>query len=294
MLGQIVEKQVKAVAPMMVPNKGGFPPMARHVKPQGAVRVTPATALQEPPVLTSSTNRYVDFTHKDTGASSAGNEDVSADALNDNTAAVLAMTDHERAQAIEEIQSFLSPKSIAYLQKAACSGHQPVVVSTPSIWSRSPLAVQQDAPEEPSSTWLKQQTLETELRPIVDVHTNAAMISERFDLNGRRIVDRAYSSIAAKVQQNITASGLFAAQLESSPKELVESIASTLQTIAVEAISPLSDPAQGSPFFVPLATALATAAHQPQDELKHHQYEQGAPGYNMIEISEVLNKCMCW
>lgn len=217
-------------------------------------------------------------------------EEVSNEIQSGNTTTVLAMSEQERESALQEIQSFLSPKSIEFLQRRT-SGSLPKSTEFNEVCDKVQSSGQnssQEFADAPSSEWLQQQMQATEKRPALDQHIPATMHSERFDLNGRRIVDFEGETILE--EKYISASGLFTVQLESSP-DLVRSIAAIICSVVREAVIPMSDVAHGNPFYVPQDVAMASAQHQPQDELKHHQYEQGASGYNMLEISEVYNTC---
>jgi hypothetical protein len=94
--------------------------------------------------------------------------------------------------------------------------------------------------------------------------------------------------VMGKIQEEVKKSGLFDAS-----KGMAVEFGEVLAALCVECLRPVakcsrsSNSNSDSGYFVWRNDALDSALQQPQDELKHHQFQNEAPGYSLREIMEV-------
>jgi len=290
MLGTITEKKPSKVAALIVSNNGGFPPIIRSA-PKPIVRNTntePATSVAENRKFIVSS---VGASKQPVPAKFSSDSDMPADEVSSmNACTVDAMSAEEITLALEEIRSLLSPKSIEFLQK----GPVPTEVAQPSrtaqrvkqppVAHTSPISENKPQPQTSAedSPWHGDQALSGDLSRLVVPAESP--LSERFDLNGRKVVESAV--ITSKVVEEVVKSGLFNAR-----KGLAEEVGTFLAKLCLECLHPVAKSAQavggGAGFYVWKSDALEASQTQPQDELKHHQYQNESPGYTLREILEV-------
>lgn len=284
MLGAITEKKPSKVAALVVNNNGGFPPIVRSA-PKPVVRSndvdSAATVAENRKFIVSSVGSA-----KQTLPTKASSEIPTDEASAMNATTVDSMSTEEISLALEEIRSLLSPKSIEFLQK----GPVPTEEAQPSRAAQR--AKQKPAPQvsliadkpqtsTEESSWFGDQNLQG--NPNHRAVPAESPFAERFDLNGRKVIDSA--TVSGKIVEEAVKSGLF-----SSRKGLAEAVGTALAELCVECLCPVAKSAQGGTgagFFVWRTEALKSAEAQPQDELKHHQYQNEAPGYTLREILEV-------
>lgn len=285
MLGAITEKKPSKVAALVV-NNGGFPPVLRMVqKPLARKTDTDkaTTIAENKKFIVSSTGTANQLPQTKTKIGSCNEmpvDEVSAM----NACTVDGMSPEEIAHALEEIRSLLSPKSIEFLQKSPLPTEQfraarGVKESLPvaqihAVSNRPKISATEDP-------WCGNQSIQgaDSNRVVVPAENPFA---ERFDLNGRKVVDR--GTVTGKIMEEVVKSGLFTLR-----KGLAEEVGTGLATICLDCLCPVArsrDRCAG--YFVWHNDALEAAQAQPQDELKHHQYENEAPGYTLREILEVV------
>ena len=291
MLGSITEKKPSKVAALIVSNNGGFPPILRSA-PKSIVRnsdaETAARVAENKKFVVSSAGA----SKQQVPARASSDSDMPTDeASSMNACTVDAMSAEEIALALEEIRSLLSPKSIEFLQK----GPVPTEVAQPSRAvhraKQQPVAHASAIEEKKTQTetsaedspWHGEQAVSGDLSRIVVPAESP--LTERFDLNGRKVVDS--EVIASKVVEEVVKSGLF-----NSRKGLAEEVGTALAKLCLECLHPVAKSALGgggggAGFYVWRSAALEASQTQPQDELKHHQYQNESPGYTLREILEV-------
>ncbi len=298
MLGAITEKKPSKVAALIVNNNGGFPPIIRSA-PKPVVRntntETAASVVENRKFIVSS----VGASKQPVPAKVSSDNDIPADEVSSmNACTVDAMSAEEITLALEEIRSLLSPKSIEFLQKgpiptevaqpsrAAQRVKQQHVAHTSSVVEKK---TQTQATAEDSPWHGDQAMLGDPSRIVVPAESP---LTERFDLNGRKVVESAV--ISSKVVEEVVKSGLFNAR-----KGLAEEVGTALAKLCLECLHPVAKSALaaggstggagsgGAGFYVWKSDALEASQAQPQDELKHHQYQNESPGYTLREILEV-------
>jgi hypothetical protein len=296
MLGKVTEKTASTVAPLIIGNLGGFPKSTKSKEPLTNKPNNPQStrehAVQPRAVLESVHTRNQRLS--ETPASSE--EDV-------NTSMVLAMSEAERQEALEEIRSLISPKHLAFLQSRPLTNIDAEMNDAPTQ-SRSSKATRSIV-EQSSSTGKHSVTPacttgaapgseeDVDVTLAHDIFAETALTSsasitstgsssaglDRFDLNGRKIVSPAAAREALRAL--LDESGLLpVAALEEACTLVLEAV------LEVSSPSRVSDRRNGA-FFALQSDAAQAAAQQPQDELRHHQYDQEKPGYNFTEIGEV-------
>lgn len=269
MIGSVTERPSKAVTPIVVGSSGGFPAM-RKVPIKGTRESRSSVGKAAPRAAPAGSQEVIP--HKE--------EPV----MDENSIFIQKMSDAERREAMDEIHSLISPKNLAFLQKLPMNHFGDADAAVPAsngvgnkrFGSEAPL-VSSGQPRPPSRSEqvssgpaLSNTKLccETEARTIADY--------VRYDLNGRRIVD-------------LDAAFLLFSELANEPPLSLKGQAADEASKAVLAVvRSLSDPGGTEhPFILLQEQALVAAQNQPQDELRHHQFNSDVPGYSFVEISEV-------
>jgi hypothetical protein len=298
MLVGVTERAPAKVAPLVVGSSTGFP-MSRKapVIQRSAGKPLAGTSPQLSRAMKEEVGEDADAKH-------VGNRDSLTHELDENDKLIRAMSEEELREAMEVITSNYSAKNLSFLQKmpkinidevdkprerlkstqhAEFPRQQTQTIEEATASSTTP-PTEESGPEfDIFGDHVK--TVGGTALPALLPGQNQALLIERFDLNGRRIVD-----FAAVVE-------LLKADLESSghvPTAHVDAIC----TICVDAARSLTvnnttaGESRTEAFVVSLEQAREAGRTQPQDELRHHQYDGNAPGYNFTEMSEVRKPCV--
>ena len=290
MLGGITEKESKPVASLDVGNSGGFP-LSRKV-PHGFTRLSNAA------IKVNGGNQDISRNPK------ANNHSIECvDDQNSNI--IKGMSQADLIDAMEEVRSLISPKNLQFLQKMPIksmeavendASHGPIADSEAksirsTVTNNSIQTKQSFSPHQP----LLQKELVKEKQKVESIAHNIFAVSEnslnrkapsslsglaalkcRFDLNGRRIVIMSDSIVS--LAEEVEKSGIF---LEKKSALIVcDKIIGAVQSLANQSSS-------DGAFVIFSEDAINAAKDQPQDELRHHQFEGDQPGYNFTEIGEV-------
>jgi len=284
MLGNITEKQPsKKVAPISVGSSGGFPPVMRstaakrlktHDVEDSKVSVEAVGKAQHPARAASRSAAYT---------ATSGPVDESSEI---NKSMVEAMSPSEISMALDEIRSLLSPKSIEFLQRAPAPSEVAEVTAAKQPFSKkasSTVDLAQNVPLVPTENpWLNDNILREAVAQTAspDVRSESPT-TDRYDLNGRKVVDPEVAG--TKIREEVHKSGLF-----SSNKSLADEVGVMVASQCVEHLLPVAKGVgREEAVFLWRRDALTSAQHQPQDELKHHQFQSDSPGYTLREIIEV-------
>lgn len=278
MLGDILEKPVSKVANLVIGTTTGFPlsrkVARRPVLPQHNSTPPPPPQQQPQTLLSNPTTE---------GRINVREED-------ENDILIRSMSEKERMEALEEIKSLISLKNLAFLQsmpkqsideadapvsmrkeKASANKLSTGPPSPPKLAAEPPAAVPSSSGESGAILDIFNIDSKVGTAPVL-LGQNQALQKERFDLDGRRIVD--FTSAPAALKESLVSAGtLTAAQVEA------------ICAVCVAAARTVCSGVDG--FALPLDQARDSAARQPQDELRHHQYDGEVPGYNVTEMSEV-------
>jgi hypothetical protein len=277
MIGNVIEKTSETLKPIII-NKNGFPQPKRISYPSKKAnnQLKQMVSQQE----TSSNHKVpVDF------------NDI--DYETKNLQIILSMTEEEREEAISEISQVLSKSSIDFLMKKNVSTK--VIESVQSKLSVSESASVVDrletvnseeelmklvekAPKElkASLEWIhgnqnnKENKNKPSLNSNVDSTSGFRMTQDRFDLKGRKVVKK--DSVTSQIFDLIKSSHPFL-ELD---KKGIDQIYQIMNRYVMGLLN--------IQYFV----HPPPIDNQPQHELFNHQFDQNVPGYNMIEISEVI------
>ncbi|KAJ1441085.1 hypothetical protein B484DRAFT_442994 [Ochromonadaceae sp. CCMP2298] len=222
------------------------------------------------------------------------------------------MSEEERKEALEEVQALLSPRNIAFLRGGKSSaGERSEGGATVKSEAASSSAAQSataeaaklsDATPPPPPTSIFDETpvggdAQTSLDggPRTSVLPSVLAAAERFDLVGRKVVQ--VQVALQTLRSELADSGLLKALGEEQLEQAVQIVRRTcLEPLGLaDAAAPPAQPAMRTgtghdfaPFFLVAETALLQASGQPQDELRHHQFEPSVPGYSLREMGEML------
>lgn len=289
MLGNITEKQPsKKVAPISIGNIGGFPPVLRATTARRPVNKADIT--QGNIVSVEAVGKSQEPTHQSMRSASINHEKSdSADESSElNKNMIEAMSPSEITMALDEIRSLLSPKSIEFLQRGSAPSEARNAPTTTVQHKNSSVAdLAPTVPLVPTSDnpWHEDvNPSEAAVRSVNSAVSAENPLTDRYDLNGRKVVDPEVAG--TRIREEVRKSGLFG-----SSKSLADEVGDVIAGLCVEHLLPVAKGA-GHPeaFFVWRQDALASAQQQPQDELKHHQFQHDSPGYTLREIIEVRMK----
>jgi hypothetical protein len=293
MLGGVTERAPAKVAPLVVGSSTGFP-MSRKapVIQRAADKLLASTAQQ----LSRTMKEEVD---EDADAKHAENRNSVSHELDENDKLIRAMSEEELREAMEVIKSNYSAKNLSFLQKMPKINIDEVDKPRERLKSTQhadlPRKQAREIPTAPGTAPPPDEgfdifgdhvkTAGGTAQPLLLPGQNQALLMERFDLNGRRIVD-----FAAVVE-------LLKADLESSghvPTAHVDAICAICVDAARSLTVGNTTIGENRPdaFVVTVEEAREAGRTQPQDELRHHQYDGNAPGYNFTEMSEVRRPCV--
>lgn len=293
MLGNITEKQPsKKVAPLIVGNNGGFPPIIRstsltskrssdnaHIGGEGSEITNNGIGVVTIPVGMALQSQKL--------TSNAQQAPPANEFSEMNESMIEAMSPEEINLAIDEIRLLLTPKSIQFLQKGPVptetvqTRHKPRQINDDAALNLVPKAPLVPTSENP---WFGVESVASvSVRPIIEVESPTV---DRYDLNGRKITELLMAT--EKIKEEVLKSGLF-----NSNKTLPDDVGGVVSALCVQCMKPMAksgatvEGGGGDGYFLWRDDALASAHQQPQDELKHHQYQNESPGYSLREIIEV-------
>ena len=285
MLGDISEKPARKAAPLVVGTMQGFP-SAKQVITSNRAPVPVVQSIIKEKVKNYESNDI--FTSKSMVESTL----IQTNKLDDSDANVNfinAMSQSERKEALEEISALLSPKSIKFLQNNSIPNldmEKPLidVKTTHKITRPVPVPVNGNTGTKNMCTDRKIDNIKKrEMQEDSDYIMNDRNISrplfmtyERFDLNGRKVVD--LNCARDPVMSEIEQSGLF--------KEFPK-ITDKIIALCVSSAMSLSQSSDGSHFVVLVNDSEDVVWNQSLGELCHHPLNQQSPGYNFTEIIEV-------
>jgi hypothetical protein len=312
MIGSIAEKQPTKVAPLLVSRSVGFPvPTRRAILPGGVhnphklVHAKPDAKMELSEV---SQAQNMVLGEGDKSIKMEMNESIDMTEVGkSNMDFIAAMSENEREDALAEIKSLLSQKSVAFLTKSTSDGNSQQSLKVVGNVSQLPVRKQlkgtasvdsnlnadnQDKPQFDIFSSVEKEKFDAKNAqvPSGSVKNNVVeMFAERFDLDGRKVVDPRIT--AQKMAEVVRKLGLFKSAEGGVDEEGIGSVVASILLKHMGAESDGEDAVrvnkQSSPFFVLVEEASAVSAVQPQNELLHHQFEQTSPGYNTREISEV-------
>jgi hypothetical protein len=312
MIGSIAEKQPTKVAPLLVSRSVGFPVPTRRAilpggvhNPQNLVHAKPGAKMELSEVPRA---QNTVLGEEDKSIIKEVNESIDMTEVGkSNMDFIAAMSENEREDALAEIRSLLSQKSVAFLTKKTSSGYSQQSLKVVGNVSQLPVRKQlkgtgsvdsnlnadnQDKPKFDifSSVEMEEFDAKNAQVPSGSVRNNVIeMFAERFDLDGRKVVDPRIA--AQKMAEVVRKLGLFKCAEGGADEEGIGSVVASILLKHMVAECDGEDAVgvkkQSSPFFVLVKEANSVSAVQPQNELLHHQFEQTSPGYNTREISEV-------
>jgi hypothetical protein len=293
MLGGVTERAPAKVAPLVVGNSTGFP-MSR--KAPVIQRSTGKPLASTSPQLSRAMKEEVG---EDADAKHVGNRDSLTHELDENDKLIRAMSEEELREAMEVITSNYSAKNLSFLQKmpkinidevdkprerlkstqhAEFPRQQTQTLEEPTASSTTPPTVESGPEFDIFGDHVK--TVGGTALPALLPGQNQAMLTERFDLNGRRIVD--FAAVTEALKADLESSGYV-------PTAQIDAICAicvgAARSLTVD--NTTAGESRTEAFVVTLEQAREAGRTQPQDELLHHQYDGNAPGYNFTEMSEV-------
>lgn len=206
-----------------------------------------------------------------------------------NKSMIEAMSPSEISMALDEIRSLLSPKSIEFLQRgpAPAEVDEATRAKPPLPKKSTEVDLAQNVPivSTADNPWSNDSNGREDAARGVGPDVRAeSPTTDRYDLNGRKVVDPEVAG--TKIREEVHKSGLFG-----SSKSLADEVGAMIAALCTEHLLPVAKAAgREDAVFVWRQDALTSAQQQPQDELKHHQFQNDSPGYTLREIIEVVEE----